>query len=505
MICFGETTASEDTYLIVKKGADLFKSHHPKLLIGFLLFAIVGSPSTYSSAAPLTPKVLWGNAMEGKGLPKHNYLFGSDLFSVSCASAGNCSAGGSYALSAKISQAFVVEETNGVWGRAQAVPGLTRHDASENTQVTVMSCPSSGNCGAAGIYSVKDNRSLIFVLNEKNGAWGHAIEVPGSARLDGGGGGFITSISCPSAGNCDAGGILPVKDSTANSGAFVVDETKGVWGKALELSGPAWFNHNSTGIDSLSCASVGNCSAGGAFPQGAHGGGPSFVVDETDGTWGKAHEILGFPKLSLGGSLEFRSISCGAPGTCSAVGQYQQKNGDTWAYIVSEEKGTWGTAFRVPGLSKLNDQHLSSLTTISCVSGGNCTAGGYHGNGDHQVAFIVSEEDGTWGTATAIPGLTALNTGHTSYMQTISCVSIGNCGASGTYTGAPDNAQSFLANETNGTWGPATAIRGLAKLKAKSSYVNSLSCASPVSCSAVGGFSASGNNGTLIVSTEPHK
>jgi hypothetical protein len=480
-------------------------SHHTKLLIGILSFAIVGANSTYCFAAPLTPKVLWGNAMEGKGLPKHNYLFGSDLFSVSCASVGNCSAGGDFALNAKLSQAFVVNETNGVWAKAQPVPGFTRRDASENTQVYVISCPADGDCSAAGIYSVKHNSSLIFVVDEKDGKWGHAIEVPGSARLDAGGGGFITSISCPTAGNCSAGGILPVAYSTTISGAFVVDETNGVWGTAMELSGPPSFNHNGAGIDSISCASAGNCSAGGTFPKSRHGNAPSFVVNETDGTWGKAHEILGFTKLNLGGSSEFRSISCGAPGNCSAVGQYQQKSGVTRAYIVSEVKGMWGTAFTVPGLSKLNGPHMSSLTTISCASSGDCTAGGYYGNGDHQIAFIVSEKDGTWGTAMAIPGLAVLNAGHTSYMQIISCVSVGNCGASGTYSDASGNAQSFLVNETNSTWGPAQAIRGLAKLKANSSGVLSLSCASPVSCSAVGDFSAPGNNAALIVSTEPHK
>jgi hypothetical protein len=479
--------------------------HHSKLLIVFLSIAIVGAASTYSFAAPLTPRVLWGNASEVRGVPKHNYLFGSDLFAVSCASAGNCSAGGNYALSARLSQAFVVNETNGTWGKAQTVPGFTRRDASENTQVYVMSCPSNGDCSAAGIYAVKNNSPLIFVVDEKNGTWGHAIEVPGSARLDAGGGGFITSISCPSAGNCSAGGILPVAFSTTISGAFVVNETNGVWGTAMELSGPRSFNHNGAGIDSISCASAGNCSAGGTFPKGAHGGAPSFVVNETDGVWGKVHAIPGLNSLNVGGSSEFRSVSCGAPGNCSAVGQYQQISGVTRAYIVSEVKGVWGAAFRVPGLSKLNGPHMSSLTTISCASSGNCTAGGYYGNGDHQIAFIVSEKDGTWGTASAVTGLAALNAGHTSYMQIISCASVGNCGASGMYSDASGNAQSFLVNETNGTWGPAQTITGLTKIKAKSAYVLSLSCGGPISCSAVGGFSAPDNNAALIVSTKPHK
>jgi hypothetical protein len=188
------------------------------MMIGLVLIAIFGTASTDSLASPPTSKVLWGAAMTIHGLPTHNLLFGSDLFSVSCASVGNCSAGGNYALNSKHSQAFVVDETNGVWGKAQAVPGFTPRDASESTQVYVISCPSAGNCSAGGIYSVRDNNTLIFVVDETNGVWGHAIEVPGSARIDSGGGSFITTISCPSAGNCSAGGILPVAYSQLSRG-----------------------------------------------------------------------------------------------------------------------------------------------------------------------------------------------------------------------------------------------------------------------------------------------
>src|ERR1017187_5713680 len=94
-----------------RAGANLNKSLCAKMMIGFILITIFATASTDSSAAPPASKVLWGTAMEVRGLLAHNLLFGSDLFSVSCASAGNCSAGGNYALSSKHSQAFVVDET----------------------------------------------------------------------------------------------------------------------------------------------------------------------------------------------------------------------------------------------------------------------------------------------------------------------------------------------------------------------------------------------------------
>jgi hypothetical protein len=45
------------------------------------------------------------------------------IFSVSCAKAGDCSAGGFYQDASRHLQAFVAGELNGVWGTAQQVPG----------------------------------------------------------------------------------------------------------------------------------------------------------------------------------------------------------------------------------------------------------------------------------------------------------------------------------------------------------------------------------------------
>ena len=53
--------------------------------------------------------------------------------------------------------------------------------------------------------------------------WGNAVEVPGSGTLSGG---FaaVPSLSCPSAGNCSAGGYHT--DGSGYPQAFVADEVK---------------------------------------------------------------------------------------------------------------------------------------------------------------------------------------------------------------------------------------------------------------------------------------
>ena len=56
-----------------------------------------------------------------------------------------------------------------------------------------------------------------------NGRWGTAKEVPGTATLNTGGDAQIDSVSCATAGNCSAGGYYI--DSTGHGQSFVVSQT----------------------------------------------------------------------------------------------------------------------------------------------------------------------------------------------------------------------------------------------------------------------------------------
>jgi len=93
------------------------------------------------------------------------------------------------------------------------------------------------------------------------GSWGRAIEVPGLGALNKGRIAGVSSVSCGSAGNCAAGGSY--QDSHGHSQGFVVSERHGVWGRAIEVPGLGALNKGDAGVSSVSCASAGNCAAGG--------------------------------------------------------------------------------------------------------------------------------------------------------------------------------------------------------------------------------------------------
>ena len=191
----------------------------------------------------------------------------------------------------------------------------------------------------------------------------------------------------------------------------------------------------------MSCAAAGYCSAGGYYY--ASSGQQAFVIRQTHGTWGTAREVPGTAALNLGGSAEITSVSCASAGNCSAGGQCRASPlGFYQVFVVNEVNGTWGTAEEVPGSAALNPGGIGQINSVSCGSAGNCSAGGYFNGNSTETAFVVDETNGTWGTAQQVPGTTL----GTAEIDSLSCASAGNCSAGGSYTNS--GHQAFVVNET---------------------------------------------------------
>src|SRR5262249_22771632 len=140
----------------------------------------------------------WGTAEEVPGTAALNQGGNAKISSVSCASAGNCSAGGDYKDGSGHIQAFVVSQGHGTWHAAIAVPGTAALNQGGNAEITWVSCASAGNCSAGGSYKDGSGHFQAFVVGQVNGAWHAAIEVPGTAALNRGGYALISSVSCAS-------------------------------------------------------------------------------------------------------------------------------------------------------------------------------------------------------------------------------------------------------------------------------------------------------------------
>ena len=173
---------------------------------------------------------------------------------VSCASRGNCSAGGDIGSTYRgPAQALVVSEVNGAWQPAIVVPGTVALNRLRIASVVTVSCASPGNCSAGGSYFTRPDTFYAFIVNEVKGVWRTAIEVPGTGALNvAGGDATVASVSCASAGNCSAGGDY--QNPSGDNQAYVVSEVNGVWGNAIEVPGVAARLRPRFGLEGLSDA-----------------------------------------------------------------------------------------------------------------------------------------------------------------------------------------------------------------------------------------------------------
>lgn len=466
------------------------------LLVALLPTFVLASPVSATSIE------VWGPSMPVPGLNTLNTTGPGVVNSISCKSVGNCSAGGTYGTD-KGAAAFVVDETNGVWGSVQTVPGVTNADGF--AAIYSLSCGSVGNCSAGGTYvsglspdpvvsTDFDTDYEAFVVNEVNGVWGDAIEVPGSGVLNAQNQAEIDSISCPVAGDCSAIGSYQA-NASANGGAaqdFVVNETNGVWGSAEEIPGIESISSSSLGNTYISCSSAGNCSAGGGL-QTASNTWFAFLVNETDGVWSDAFEAPGLTNLNPGESSSIRSISCASQGECSAGGQYQFANNDTLPFVVDESNGNWGEAEPIPGLNQLDVGDNATFDSISCTSPGDCSAGGgYTGKAKQPDVYVTNETNGIWSSAIEV-AIAGLNSGEGAKLESVSCGSPGDCSAGGYYGAVSTgfvitNASPFVVNEVGGHWEATTPMTGVVTKNVGVAQVTSISCAAPSFCAAGGDY-----------------
>jgi len=450
-----------------------------------------------------------GNAIEVPGTASLNAAGSGFVNGISCKSSGNCSAIGSYTDASQNAQGFVVNETKGKWGNAIEVPGSKGLSAHGGLDPLTISCGSTANCSAGGLYYDNSSSKQAFVVNETNSKWGNAIEVPGSNALNVGGNASLDLLSCKASGSC--GAIGSYNDGSIEQ-AFVVNESNGKWSKATAMLAPSDFDTQlGLSFTSLSCGSPGNCSAGGNYSSYSdidqESTNQAFVVAEVNGVWGNAIEVPDVASLTALGSSYLNSISCGSAGNCSAGGVYyvdysgQAPFGSDHqqAFVVSETNNVWGNAINVPGLDSINVGSYASVSSVACASPGNCTAVGSYAMTTNDAAFAVSEINSVWGDAAEIPGTTPLNPPSGAPAVLVSCSSTGTCSAGGDI-GHFETNQAFVANESNGAWSNAFVIPGTSALnRGDNATVSAISCSSAGTCSAGGSYLDRSSNSQAFV------
>jgi hypothetical protein len=381
------------------------------------------------------------------------------LPALSCPSAGNCGAGGSYLDSKGSVEGLVLSEVKSVWQTPTRLAPPAQANADPQVTINALSCATPGNCSAVGSFEDTHSNGQSFVANEVNGAWKQAQEVslPSNAgtSLQNS---QIHSVVCWSTGNCSAiGSYFDDTKPMAYAQGLEVNEVHGVWGHARETVLPPNTNIDPfININQVACTRTGNCAAVGSFITKENVT-DALMISEVNGAWKSAVALVLPGDASAYPGAALSEVTCVAAGDCTAIGTYTDVAGGIDGMIATETHGTWARALAMvmPSGAAANPRtFFFGYGGLACPSIGNCSAGGQYLIGTSTFeGFLINEVHGTWHSATemALPS-GALMAGRNGGVVAVSCRSAGNCSAGAAYVDGTSSYQALIVNEVAGQW-----------------------------------------------------
>jgi hypothetical protein len=409
----------------------------------------VGEFATGSAWAALAER--WdGQAWTVQRIPEPAGAVSSTLSGVSCASTVACIAVGDYVDGAGNQQPLVVSWDGLRWAlHVAAVPlGATA------APLTAVACTSDTSCLAVGHASGNRIKFQAFVEQWNGASWSvQATPSPNNSTLFG--------IGCSSPRACTAVGEVLVGNVP------LIESWDGAtW--TLQTPPNVSGGRNSV-LKSVSCPTVGGCSAVGSFVNSA-GFEVTLVEHQQSSTW----VVQPSPNASGATLSSLADVSCVSSSMCIAVGDYQTPDGR----LASLAEGWDGVRWSRQLTPNPAGMQTGGLAKVSCPTTSTCVAVGeafIPGSGD--LPLIERWDGGTWSVQSA-----ALPAGvDFGMLHAVSCSSPGACTAVGFY-GLSDGTQVPLIERWDGqAWNlqdsPDASGNGL----------EGVSCTSATWCIAVGG------------------
>ncbi|HXY86592.1 MAG TPA: hypothetical protein VEH52_14045 [Gaiellaceae bacterium] len=435
------------------------------------------------------------------------------LTDVACAAPRNCAAAG-YLNSNIVSRGLLFVEKGGAWSVSEPPLPETLRRGNKSESVSSVACPAVGHCVAVGVAASGPQLEPL-VFTQRTHGWQETVSpLPARAK-----GGDLDFVSCPSVGDCTAAGTYI--DSSGHDQGLLLDESNGDWAPStsgLPPNGSVTTSGQTPAIQGLTCWAAGSCAAVGIYGD-THGSPQAWLLTETHGVWAQGVEAELPPNAStregsyLYPVIDVGAVSCAPNGNCTAVGGYGDRRSHQFGMILSEHAGRWGPAKKtpLPANAGPNPQQgnapRSPMSSIACPSAGRCSAvGWYLDNHANYHGLLLRERDGAWSPselvfpsgAHAAPGVSFPGVS----LDSLACASPGNCFGVGAYNPSPNRLRPLLVSEQNGRW-----IQGSEAPPPKSVGKNykgglsSVSCPSAETCVAVGYTETAGflNERGLIV------
>jgi hypothetical protein len=383
--------------------------------------------------------------------------------------------------------------TVAAWSGTGAVLPSNADPGNEAALITT-SCPASGNCVTAGSY-FSGGHFEGLIDTQSDGSW-TATEAPLPPGAAANPEVELLSLHCPSVGSCAAVGFY--RDTSGHDQGLLLTQTGGSWSATEAPLPPGAGSNPNVAVFSVSCAVPGTCVAVGDYSDGG-GHTQGLLLTRTGGAWSAAKAPLP-PGAAAIPATELLATSCGAPGSCAAVGEYH--GGGTAQGLILTFAGNAWSAAKAPLPADASPTANAILINVSCADAGSCTAVGQYSGALSATHSVIESISNGIPTATEAPVPSDAKTSGSSpaptqFLAGLSCPTAQYCVATGTYvTKTGSGAVPLIETLSGGTW---AATEGPGSLNpAAASILLSVSCSWPGSCAAIGSSqSASSTSGFI--------
>ena len=263
---------------------------------------------------------------------------------VSCASAADCIAVGSYQTPTDSLGLPLAERWNGTRWSAQAIT----LPAGDFGGLAAVSCTSSVQCTAVG-ETQPDSTTSATLAERWNGHTWTAQSTPDPASSTYA---SLSGVSCASATSCTAIGT----SNATGTGTFAEQWDGSSW-RVTSTVDPAGTSID--GLTGISCSAAASCMAVGAYYSGSEA---LSLVEHWNGS---AWSLMSPPTGSYNDTP--RGVFCLTAASCTVVGMTTTKN----AAVVEVWNGSTWTTQTTAAPARRN-----ALLAVSCTSSGSCTAVG---------------------------------------------------------------------------------------------------------------------------------
>ncbi len=232
---------------------------------------------------------------------------------------------------------------------------------------------------------------------------------------------------------------------------------------------------------------------------------PAVVPSLPVGHFGPARQIPGLAALNAGGNARVAIVDCpvnlGA-GNCTAVGTYWDAARHNQVFYANEVNGTWGQATTIPGLNALNTGGQALVQTLTYQGNGSYVLGGeYQDNENGIQPFVAESQNRAFGPPRNLFPADALHHQAVARVTSVACTAPGECVAAVSLPidlpGGLIQPKPFLVTESNGSWGAAAPLAGIQTTNLPSE-IFSLKCWAPMHCLAGGNFTSLSGHETAM-------